>query len=80
MHAKKGYLDKEILMELLWPEEDPKKSAQRFHVALAALRKTLEPAIKKGVRSSYIKRSGTGYRIDSRTTPGLILKFLNRLF
>ncbi|THB72930.1 MAG: hypothetical protein D3926_24705 [Desulfobacteraceae bacterium] len=60
----KGYLDKEILMELLWPDGDPKKSAQRFHVALASLRKTLEPDIIKGTRSSYIIRSGTAYRID----------------
>ncbi|WP_022665489.1 BTAD domain-containing putative transcriptional regulator [Desulfospira joergensenii] len=61
---RKGYLDKEILMELLWPDEDPQKSAQRFHVALAALRKALEPGISKGVKSSYIKRSGPCYRID----------------
>ncbi len=60
----KGYLDKEILMELVWPEEDPKKSAQRFHVAMAALRKILEPRISKGIRSSYILRSGQAYRID----------------
>ncbi|MBU4132538.1 MAG: hypothetical protein KKF12_17115 [Proteobacteria bacterium] len=60
----KGYLDKEILMELLWPDEDPQKSALRFHVAMAALRKTLEPCLSKGVRSSYILRSGQSYRID----------------
>lgn len=63
MHPR-GYLDKEILMELLWPDEDPQKSAQRFHVALAALRKALEPDISKGVKSSYIKRSGPSYRIE----------------
>lgn len=61
----KGYLDKEILMELLWPEEDPKKSVQRFHVAMAALRKTLEPRISKGTRSSYLLRSGQAYRIEA---------------
>ena len=60
----KGFLDKEILMELLWPNEDPQKSARRFHVALAALRKVLEPSITKGVKSSYIKRSGASYRVD----------------
>ncbi len=50
-------------MELLWPEEDPRKSAQRFHVALASIRKTLEPDILKGNRSSYICRSGQAYRM-----------------
>ena len=60
----KGYLKKEFLMELLWPEEDPVKTAKRFHVALASLRKTLEPEIERGTRSAYILRSGDGYSID----------------
>jgi len=51
-------------MELLWPDEDPQKSGQRFHVAMAALRKILEPDIPKGIRSTYIRRSGQSYRID----------------
>lgn len=58
-----GFLEREILMELLWPEEDPRKSAQRFHVALASIRKTLEPDILKGNRSSYIRRSGQAYQM-----------------
>jgi DNA-binding SARP family transcriptional activator len=60
----RGYVEKEVLMELLWQEEDPRKSSQRFHVALAAIRKTLEPEILKGIRSAYIKRSGQAYRIE----------------
>lgn len=61
---QRGYVEKEVLMELLWPGEDPQRSALRFHVALAALRKTLEPSIQKGVKSAYIKRSGSAYSID----------------
>lgn len=60
----RGYLSKEVLMELLWPEEDPGITAKRFHVALASLRKTLEPEIVRGVTSSYISRVGDSYRID----------------
>ncbi len=60
----RGYLNKEVLMELLWPEEDPGITAKRFHVALASLRKTLEPEIVKGVTSAYISRRGDSYRID----------------
>lgn len=63
-HRRKGYLKKDILMELLWPEDDPVKTAKRFHVALASLRKTLEPEIDRGTPSSYILRSGDAYRID----------------
>jgi|GEM_PF-869017 len=62
--GSRGYIEKEILMELLWPEEDPRKSSQRFHVALAAVRKTLEPDIFQGMRSAYVKRSGQAYRIE----------------
>lgn len=51
-------------MELLWPEEDPRLTAKRFHVALASLRKALEPEIKRGDRSSFISRLNDSYRVD----------------
>jgi DNA-binding SARP family transcriptional activator len=60
----RGGLNKEVLMELLWPDEDPELTAKRFHVALASLRKTLEPDIVRGVPSSFIFRVGDSYRID----------------
>jgi DNA-binding SARP family transcriptional activator len=60
----RGYANKEVLMELLWPEEDPRKTAKRLHVALASLRKTLEPDILRGTPSSYISRDHDSYRID----------------
>jgi len=65
-HRQKGYLKKDVLMELLWPEDDPVKTAKRFHVALASMRKTLEPEITRGTPSAYILRSGDAYRIDIR--------------
>jgi DNA-binding SARP family transcriptional activator len=63
-HRPKGYLKKDVLMELLWPEDDPVKTAKRFHVALASMRKTLEPEIIRGTPSAYISRSGDAYCID----------------
>lgn len=63
-HRFQGYLNKEILMELVWPEEDPRKSAKRFHVALASIRKTLEPDLPRGVPSSYIKSIGDTYHLE----------------
>jgi DNA-binding SARP family transcriptional activator/tetratricopeptide (TPR) repeat protein len=60
----RGYLNKELLMELLWPEEDPAVTVKRLHVALASLRKTLEPEILRGAPSSYVSRMGDSYRID----------------
>lgn len=61
---QKGFLKKDVFMELLWPEEDPFKTAKRFHVALASLRKTLEPDISRGTPSAYVLRSGDAYIID----------------
>jgi LuxR family transcriptional regulator, maltose regulon positive regulatory protein len=60
----RGGINKEVLMELLWPEENPELTVKRFHVALASLRKTLQPDIVKGVPSSYIVRVGDSYRIE----------------
>jgi DNA-binding SARP family transcriptional activator len=61
---QKSYLKKDVLMELLWPEDDPVKTAKRFHVALASLRKTLEPELYRGTPSAYILRSGDAYLIN----------------
>jgi DNA-binding SARP family transcriptional activator len=60
----KGYIAREVLTELLWPEGDPKKTKNRFHVAMTALRKVLEPDLPDGVPSSYISRSGEAYRLQ----------------
>jgi len=60
----RGYLTKEILMELLWPEQDPRKTANRLHVALTSLRKTLEPELLKKTPSSYLLREGDSYKLS----------------
>jgi len=60
----KGFIKKDIIMELLWPEEDPLKASKRFHVTLAALRKILQPGIKKGISSAYIISSKDSYKLD----------------
>jgi len=53
-YRNKGFMSKEVFMEHLWPEKDPLLTAKRFHVALVALRKVLEPGVKRAGRSSYI--------------------------
>lgn len=59
-----GYTKRDTLMELIWPDEDPEKTRKRFHVALAALRKALEPELPRGVPSSYIVSSGDAYLLN----------------
>jgi len=58
---ERGFQHKDILMELLWPDEDPAVTANRLRVALTALRKTLEPELERGKPSSYLDRNADGY-------------------
>lgn len=59
-----GFTPKDMLMEMIWPEEDPARANNRFHVAMTALRKVLEPEGLKQSRSSYILKDGDAYRLD----------------
>ena len=58
-----GYVAKDILIEILWPDEDPEKTINRFHVTLSNLRKILEPNLAKGEASAYILNQKDSYRI-----------------
>jgi two-component SAPR family response regulator len=60
----RGYVSKEVFMEHLWPEEDPLKTAKRFHVALTTLRRILEPGLERGRSSAYLKSEGDTYLLD----------------
>jgi DNA-binding SARP family transcriptional activator len=43
---------RELLMELLWPEEDPESARDRLRVALSSLRRQLEPPVSLPALSS----------------------------
>ena len=60
----KGFIHRDILIELLWPEEDYKKTTKRFNVAISYLRKLLEPEIQPRHPSSYIIRQKDAIRLD----------------
>ncbi|VFQ43115.1 BTAD domain-containing putative transcriptional regulator [Desulfoluna butyratoxydans] len=59
-----GFVHRETLTELLWPEEDAEKTAKRFNVAMSALRATLEPHRTAKGASSYLVRQQDAYRLD----------------
>jgi len=59
-----GFQPKEVLMELLWPEEEVGKASNRLRVVMTSLRKTLEPELERGMASAYILRQGDSYRLD----------------
>lgn len=54
-------MDREQIMELLWPESEPESAQRDFKVALSTLYNVLEPGRKSGSKSAYITRKGSVY-------------------
>ncbi|MBA4369130.1 MAG: hypothetical protein C0403_15990 [Desulfobacterium sp.] len=63
INRHRGFKPKDVLMEILWPDQDNTKTVNRLHVALTALRKILEPELVKGMKSSYILNSDDSYML-----------------
>ena len=59
-----GYVNRDVLIEMLWPDQDPTKTMNRFHVTMTTLRRVLETDLPDGAPSSYISRVGDTYRIE----------------
>jgi LuxR family transcriptional regulator, maltose regulon positive regulatory protein len=59
-----GYIHRDEIIELLWPEQDFNKTRKRFNVAVSAIRKFFEPYIKRGQPSAYLKKQGVSFRLD----------------
>lgn len=57
---------KDQLIEWLWPELSPKNAANSLRVAVAHLRKALEPDLHDGTRSRYIISHPNGYLVHSQ--------------
>lgn len=62
-NRRKGFVHREVLIEMLWPDEDPGKTGSRFNMAMSALRKTLEPDLSPKALSRYIERKKDRYRL-----------------
>ncbi len=54
-------LDRDQIVEQLWPGSDPETALRDFKVALSTLFKVLEPERKAGALSAYVTRDGTLY-------------------
>ena len=74
---QQGFIPKDVLLELLWPGEDPQKTNRRFHVTMTSLRKVLEPDLKRGEASAYLLRQSDTYRLDCG--PGGRIDFIDFL-
>ena len=64
LHRSQGYIPKEVLIELLWPEEDIARTGKRFNMAMSRLRKILEPDLPPKSPSAYILRKKDQYRLS----------------
>ncbi len=69
-NRNQGFIPREALIEMLWPDQDPEKTGSRFNMAMSALRKTLEPDLSPKAPSAYIQRKKDRYRLfnDTRIT------------
>ncbi|MBN1177617.1 MAG: tetratricopeptide repeat protein [Anaerolineae bacterium] len=56
-----GMLDREQIIEMLWPGIDPEAGRRNFKAAFSALCGVLEPDRKRGAVSSYVRRDGSLY-------------------
>jgi two-component SAPR family response regulator len=54
-------LDRDQILELLWPGMDPATAQRNFKVTLNALYQVLEPEREPGQESAYVMRDGTTY-------------------
>ncbi len=64
VHSRhRGFITRDVLMELLWPEEDPEKSINRLHDALYSLRKILDP-VSMGSGNLFLLREGDSYSLS----------------
>lgn len=65
LSRKKRGARKETLIDLLWPEQrDCAHASACLHLALYHLRRALEPDLKSGAASSYIRYEDERYRFD----------------
>ena len=60
----KGFIHRDELIELIWPDQDLKKTSKRFNVAVSFIRKLFEPPIQRGCPSSYLIKQKTGFKLD----------------
>lgn len=62
--ARRQALQKEQIIERLWPELEPAAGDRDFRVALNALENALEPTRARRTSSGYVRRQGQTYTLD----------------
>ncbi|RJP31889.1 MAG: hypothetical protein C4536_06960 [Actinobacteria bacterium] len=62
-HHARGPMQRDVLMDLLWPDMDPEKASKNLNVALSTIRKTLDPDADWG-DSRYLVSSGNSLLLE----------------
>ena len=63
VHRAQGNISKDVLVEMLWPDQDPVKTGKRFNTAMSQLRRLLEPDLLPRAPSTYIVRKNDQYSL-----------------
>lgn len=71
VHQSRGFISKDVLVEMLWPDQDPDKTGKRFNTAMSRLRKLLEPYLPPRSPSAYIQRKNDHYALSLGTDGSL---------
>jgi|GEM_PF-1860091 len=64
VHQSRGFIPKDVLVEMLWPDQNPEKTGKRFNTAMSQLRKLLEPDLPPRAPSAYIQRKNDHYTLS----------------
>ena len=67
-NRQKGFIPREVLIEMLWPDDDIRKTGSRFNMAMSVLRKTLQPQLAPKKASAYIERKKDTHRLNGDIT------------
>lgn len=58
-------IEKDLIVDTVFPDGSLSNIENHFNVSLSVLRKTLQPNLKSGIHSKYIKRFGNLYMLDT---------------
>ena len=72
-------IPKEILLEILWPEENPATAGKNLKTTLQRLRKSLEPLLHKKFGSSYVHLHDNFVFLDPELVNVDVVQFLSHL-
>jgi LuxR family transcriptional regulator, maltose regulon positive regulatory protein len=77
--AQRGSIQREVLLELLWPELEPDPALRNLRVTLHALRRAMEPANGAASRP-YILTTGDAYVLDPDAPVWIDTRAFNMLY